>query len=151
MDCRISGFPTCKKTVDVPFLLSPIFFFFFYIFPSLNSRAYLAITSSQLSVQWWFKPLPMMAAVTSVYLSLPLAGMRDQRKCLTCFTFFFFSSKRTDFLFSESFKAIAELKQTLLLAATAVPILSSATHHLPQSWQNAQTHLMLPSSIKKAF
>lgn len=42
-------------------------------------------------------------------------------------------------------------KADSVVAAAAVLILSSATHHLLQSWQNVQMHLILPSSIKRAF
>lgn len=107
----------------------------------LNIWAYLGIALCQLSV-WRFKPLPMMA-VTSVYLSLPLSGMHNQRKCLTCFPF---SSMRTDFLFGQSFQAIADSSCSYSCSRSQL-----FPHHLLQSWLYVQTHLILPSSIKKPF
>lgn len=135
MDCRISGSSTCKKTFDVPFFSNCVPSEYI---PRLNIRAYLVITLCQLSVHWRFKPLPMMV-VTSVYLSLPLAGMHDQRKCLTCFLF---SSMRTDFLFGESFQAITDSSCSYSCSHSQL-----FPHHLLQSWLNVQTHLILPSSI----
>lgn len=79
MDCRIIGSLTRKKAVYVPFLLKMCFPQRIYL--KFKSFAYLAVMTAQLAISSeGFKPLPIMA-VTSVYLSLPLAGMHDQRKC----------------------------------------------------------------------
>ena len=73
---------------------------------------------------------------TSVYLSLPFAGMHHLRKCL-----------KRSLLFGESFKTIS--KADILVAAAAVLILGFSTHNWLQSLQNVQTHLKFPSSINK--
>lgn len=75
---------------------------------------------------------------TSVYLSLPFAGMYHLRKCL-----------KRSLLFGESFKTIS--KADILVAAAAVLILGFSTHNWLQSLQNVQTHLKCPSSINKPF
>lgn len=55
----------------------------------------------------------------------------------------------TDFLFGEKLSSNCRAEAESLVATAAVLILSSFAHHLLQSWQNVQTCLIMPGSIKK--
>lgn len=152
MDCRISGSFRCKKKKKTswhPFSCQTVLPL--NTFPVLTfALIWLLQPLCQLSVHRWFKPLPLMA-VTSVYLFMPVAGMQDQRKCLTCFLICFFLSMGTDFLFGEKLSSNCRAEAESLVATAAVLILSSFAHHLLQSWQNVQTCLIMPGSIKKSL
>lgn len=130
MDCRISGSSNLQRDCSV----------------SLSAwRTFSGIISSH-PTRIWFRYLPIIA-VTSVYLSLHRSGIHNQRKCSAYFLVITQKANIVPIRRTPPVRRRAKAKYAV--AAAAVLIFSSASHHLLQRWQ--KVHMRLSASSDKSL